>query len=169
MATQAIEQVGETTEAAPAPEAAKKGGRGVLLLALAGVVAGGAAGVFALGPMLTKRVAHKAPATHAAATAVPVVHEIANLVLNPSGTGGTRFLMVTATFQVKDADANQLLVDHEAEVRDRILSLLGKKTVDQLADIEQRDEIKREVMDSVATMFPKGSLVNLYFPQFVIQ
>lgn len=127
--------------------------------------------MFALGPVLTKRAAAKpAVATKdAGKVEIPISYELANLVLNPAGTGGTRFLMVTTSFQIKDQATKDLFTNHDSQVRDRILSLLGKKTVDELADMDHREAIKRELMDSIGVMFPKGSIVNLFFPQFVIQ
>jgi flagellar FliL protein len=98
-----------------------------------------------------------------------VIHAIENLVLNPAGSGGTRFLMVTATFELKDGGADQVLKDHEAEVRDRILALLGKKTIEDLTDVSQRETIKKEVLDAVMPLFPKDGIRKVFFPQFVIQ
>lgn len=167
MATQAIEQASET-DAAAAPA---KGGRSVLILAVAGLAAGSAAGLFGIGPVLAKRRAETpaAPAKPAEVASTAVPHEVANLVLNPAGSNGTRFLMVTATFQLKDAAAEALMKEHEAEVRDAILALLGKKTVDDLTDISQREQIKTDVLAAVAPLFPKGSVLKVFFPQFVIQ
>jgi flagellar FliL protein len=167
MATQAIEQAAPDAAAESTP---KKGGRSVLILALAGLAAGAAAGLFGVGPILAKRKAatHEAPKPqeHEVST---INHGIENLVLNPAGSGGTRFLMVTATFELKDSGAEQLMKDHEPEIRDLILSLLGQKTVDELTEPGMRDQIKKEVLDVVSPLFPKGSLVKVFFPQFVIQ
>lgn len=143
----------------------------MLILAMAGLAAGAAAGLFGIGPVLAKR---RAATPAAAAKPVEVAstavsHEVANLVLNPAGSNGTRFLMVTATFQLKDAAAEGLMKDHEAEVRDAVLALLGKKTVDDLTDISQREQIKTDVLNAVAPLLPKGSVLKVFFPQFVIQ
>lgn len=164
MATQAIEQVDE----AP-PQ--NKGKRVILLLALGGILAGGAAGALALGPVIAKRIAARpAPAkTDAAKVDLAVTYDMANLVLNPAGTGGTRFLMVTATFQLKDDNTKDLFKARDSEVRDRILSVLGEKTIDDLSAMDQREGIKKEIVDSVGAMFPKGTILNLFLPQFVIQ
>ncbi|HTE45455.1 MAG TPA: flagellar basal body-associated FliL family protein [Gemmatimonadaceae bacterium] len=169
MATQAIEQIAEAPEAdAAAP--AKKGGRTVLIMAVAGVLAGSAAGLFGVGPVLAKRRAAVPAAPKAAEEHVALVsHPIENLVLNPAGSGGTRFLMVTAAFQLKDGATEQLMKDREPEVRDHILALLGRKTVEELSDIMQREKIKKEVLDAVAPLFPPGTVLKLFFPQFVIQ
>jgi flagellar FliL protein len=168
MATQAIEQAPET--AADAASAPAKG-RGVMMLAVAGLVAGAAAGLFGLGPVLAKKRAMTPPPppkVEAEAKAA-VTHEIANLVLNPANSNGQRFLMVTATFELKDGGAEEMMKEREAEVRDHILSLLGKKTVEELTDIARRDEVKQEVLEAIAPMFPKGAVVKVFFPQFVVQ
>ena len=166
MATQAIEQIPEQADGADAPA---KGKRLVLILAIAGIAAGGAAGFLGVGPIIAKKRA-AAPAVKKDDDKAPaVIHAIENLVLNPAGSGGTRFLMVTATFELKDGGADQVLKDHEAEVRDRILALLGKKTIDELTDISQRETIKKEVLEAVTPLFPKDGVRKVFFPQFVIQ
>ena len=105
MATQAIEQAPEAAAEAATPT---KGGRMVLILGVAGVVAGTAVGLFGVGPVLAKRKAapHAVAKTEDKGTAT-VTHAIENIVLNPAGSGGTRFLMVTATFELKDGGAEQ--------------------------------------------------------------
>jgi flagellar basal body-associated protein FliL len=166
MATQAIEEV-PPDEAVAAP--AKPKSR-VMIMAAAGILAGAAAGLFGVGPVLASRRsgATRAPKAAEAMTAA-VTHKVENLVLNPAGSEGHRFLMVTATFELKDAATDQLFKEHEDEIRDHILALLGKMTVEELSDISQRDRIKAVVLASVSPLFPKGSLTKVFFPQFVIQ
>jgi flagellar FliL protein len=165
MATEAIEQVPAADEAAPS----KAGGaRNVLMLAIAGVIAGSGVGLFGVGPLLANRKAtHPAPKVEEVKSAV--THSLENLVLNPAGSNGTRFLMVTAAFELKDAGAEQMMKDHEAEVRDRILALLSKKTVEELTEPGSRDPIKKQVLDAVIPIFPKGAVLKVFFPQFVVQ
>jgi flagellar FliL protein len=126
--------------------------------------------LFGVGPVLAARraAAPAAPKT-SESPSTSVTHAIENLVLNPAGSNGSRFLMVTATFELKDASTEEKMKDHEAEARDRILGVLGRKTVDELSDINKRDAIKTELLDSVAPLFPKGSVLKVFFPQFVIQ
>ncbi len=170
MATEAIEQVPEAVDDTPP----SKGKRGVLILGVIGVAAGAATGLLGVGPLLAKKRATPAavvptPDSATAPVSSSVTHAIENLVLNPAGSGGTRFLMVTATFELKDASIDQMMKDHEAEVRDHILALLGKKTVDQLTNIMEREAIKSEVLDAVRPLFPKGAVLKVFFPQFVTQ
>jgi flagellar FliL protein len=114
-----------------------------------------------------KSPATKKPASEAVASSV--THSVDNLVLNPAGTGGARFLMVTATFELKDGGVGQQMKDHDAEVRDRILGVLGRKTIDQLSDVSQREALKKEVLEGVSPLFAKGSILKVFFAQFVIQ
>jgi len=174
MATQAIESVpsGEaaegSTEAAPAKAPGK---RKVLILAIAGLAAGSAAGLFGIAPLLTKGKTAKAEThkTDGKLAEAAVTHSIENLVLNPAGSGGTRFLMVTATFELRDGTIEQQMKDHDAEVRDHILAMLGKKTVEELSDITLRETMKQEVLAAVSSLFPKNSVRKVFFAQFVIQ
>ncbi len=166
MATQAIEQAAGSEPGAAAP---KRRRPIVLILAIVGILAGGGVGQFLVGPVLAKRRA-AAPAAKSAESSGPsIVHPIENLVLNPAGSGGTRFLMVTATFELRDGSVDQAMKDREAEVRDHILALLGKKTVDELTDFTKRDSIKAEVLHEVQSLFPQGDVRQVFFPQFVIQ
>jgi flagellar FliL protein len=154
--------------AAPAPAKGK-----VMMMAVGGLVIGLAAGFLGVGPVLAKnkaatpaKVEHKAEGHGEGGTAV---WPIENLVLNPAGSNGTRFLMVNATFEMKDEAAKEAAKDREAEARDVILALLGKKPIEVLSDINQREQIKKEVLAAVAPLFPKGVVTKVFFPQFVIQ
>jgi flagellar protein FliL len=168
MATEAIATapVGEA-DAAPA----KSGKKGIILLALAGLVAGAPTGLFVTGPLLASR-SSSSPAKPKAGKGLEnssVTHAVENLVLNPAGSNGTRFLMVSATFELKDGGIENQMKEHDAEVRDHILSVLGKKTVEELTNIAQREQIKKDVIESVGALFEKGAVKKVFFGQFVIQ
>jgi len=168
MATEAIATPPVGEAAAPV----KSGKKGIVLLALAGLIAGAPTGMFVTGPLLAKRSASATqakPKTEKGLENSSVRHAIENLVLNPAGSNGTRFLMVSATFELKDSGIENQMKEHDAEVRDHILSILGKKTVDELTDIAQREQIKKDVLESVGTLFEKGAVKKVFFGQFVIQ
>jgi flagellar FliL protein len=156
--------------ATPAPAKGK-----VVMMAVGGLLVGAAAGFLGIGPIVAKNTAASPAKIEAKADAKGegekggAVWPIENLVLNPAGSNGARFLMVNATFELKDEASKEAAKDKEAEARDIILALLGKKTLDQLSDIAQRDQIKKEVLAAVAPIFPKGVVTKVFFPQFVIQ
>jgi flagellar FliL protein len=166
------------------------GSKPSMMIAIAGLVGGlvigGAGGAFALGPMLAKRLA--VPRTAVAATteepsgeedhggkdgekkAGATVHTMDNLVLNPAGSNGTRFLMAAVAAEVKDEKVKEEMSGRDAELRDAVLRVLGERTVDQLADMSLREGIKKEVIDSLnSRLQSKNAVKRVYFPQFVIQ
>lgn len=178
----------------PAPEAAapaKPKKLVVILLALVGLVAGIGGGAFVAAPMLAGKTA--AAATPAAGdhgektkdgegahgeegkkgnggeAAPPVVYAIENVVLNPAGTGGTRFLMATIAVELSDAKYVDRLKERDAELRDLIIGLLGRKPVDELADATRRDSFRLEATAAMAPLLPKKAIKRVFFPQFVIQ
>jgi flagellar protein FliL len=175
------QQPTEGANAAPAKPAT------MLIIAslVGGLVIGGLGGSFALGPMLAKKLA--APKTAEAAEteeksdeehesgdgekkAGSTVHMMENLVLNPAGSNGTRFLMTAVAAEVKDEKVKEEMAGRDAELRDAILRILGDRTVDQLADMSLRDGLKKELVDSLnSRLESKTAIKRVYFPQFVIQ
>ena len=172
----------ETPDAPAAPAPAGKAKKIALLavVVVLGIGLGGAGGVMLAGPLL----AGGAPAATGAAaphaeeaeeeakrdtTAPAVVHIVENLVLNPAGTNGSRFLLLTIGLAVPDEAASQALQARDPELRDVVIRQLGAKSVETLADITRRDSIKVELKAALVERFGKKSVLDVYFPQFVIQ
>ncbi len=166
-----------------------------LVLALVGVGGGGFVGAKVLGPKLTASIignltpaelaAHVPPkvtadgeadAEHADGAGKggehgpPPLYTISDLVLNPAGSGGTRFLMLSVAFDMKDSAAVDLLKQRDAEIKDAVLALVGAKTVEQLAEVSAREPLKAEINTLVSTIVKQKKLIKrVSFPQFVIQ
>ena len=102
--------------------------------------------------------------------AAPPLYTISDLVLNPAGSGGTRFLMLSVAFDMKDSSAVDALKQRDAEIKDAVLALVGSKTVDQLAEVSSREPLKIEIRDLVSKITKKPKAIKrVSFPQFVIQ
>ena len=135
-------------EAAAQP--AKRGGKIVMIAAVLALLGGGAAGVFALGPML-RGGADDAP-----------LFSIENLVINPAGTQGTRFLIVTVALEMKNADATPELTARDPEIRDLLLSLLSARTVEQLSDLGGRDALREEIRVAIEKVLGPDKVVRVF-------
>ncbi|MEP6619455.1 MAG: flagellar basal body-associated FliL family protein [bacterium] len=153
----------------------------LMIVILAGLLVGAGVGAFVAGPVIAKKL-HPAPAdAHGKAAdakdakgkegkeTAKVLRVVDNLVLNPAGTDGSRYLMLTAAFEVKDAAADELLKARDAEVRDVIIGRLALKSVEELTDMTKREALKAEVLAMLAPLFPPGTMKHVFFPQFVIQ
>jgi flagellar protein FliL len=148
----------------------------LILIVVSGILIGGAAGVFVVVPMVVGTPAEAAAVEGSSETVeerarsgTPILYSIDNLVLNPQGTGGTRFLMVTAAFELKDSRAADQMRIREAEIRDALLRTFGQKTVDELVDLGQREQLRQDLRATVDGIVQPGSVLRVYFPQFVIQ
>lgn len=162
-----------------------------------GLAVGGGTGAAVLGPMVAKKMGKSAPIVAPAETGAGEEasgegeHEgageaksggeegkaagaaevllLENLVLNPAGSGGSRFLLLTVAVEAGKASALEQFKARDAELRDIVLTALGTKTVEQLTDITQRDLFKNELQAAVDARFGKQAVKRLYFPQFVVQ
>jgi flagellar FliL protein len=102
--------------------------------------------------------------------APPPLYTISDLVLNPAGSGGTRFLMLSVAFDMKDSTGVEAMKLRDAEIKDAVLALVGGKTVDQLAEVASREPLKVEIKDLVGKITKKPKQIKrVSFPQFVIQ
>ena len=158
-----------------------------------GLALGGGTGAAVVGPMVAKKMGkvytlkavadsashgegeaaaaegeHGAEGKEGAAGAIPVL-VLDNLVLNPAGSGGTHFLLLTVAIEVGNAAASASFTARDAELRDIVLTSLGSKTTEQLTDISARDQFKTEIQQAIDEHFGKKSVKRLYFPQFVVQ
>ena len=169
----------ETPETAEAPAEAKPASKIPLIGGIvAGLALGAGVGLFVLGPKL----APASPARGAAKAAKEehkegekgksegaAVYQLDNMVLNPSGSNGVRFLLVSVALEVKDEATLAMIKTHDAEMRDLILRLFGSKTAEQLTEASARDGLRGEVIAAFDKIFPAGTIKKVYFPQFVIQ
>jgi len=128
-------------------------------------------GLGVIGPVLARReqVANAATLKAASKNTTGTVHLLENLVLNPAGTGGTRFLMVSVAIETRDAAVNDEMNQRDAEVRDATLQLLAGKTVEELADVSRRPALRQQLLVQLGHLFAPGAIRQIYFPQFVIQ
>lgn len=163
-----------------------------------GLAVGGGTGAAVIGPMVAKKMGKAVqPAAHADSasasaegasaegegagkagkegekgkegSAAAAMHVLENLVLNPAGSGGSRFLLLSVAIEAGSSKANDDFTARDAELRDIILTSLGGKTVDELVDMTARERIKVEVQGAVNARFGKNAVKRLYFPQFVVQ
>ena len=93
---------------------------------------------------------------------------IENLILNPAGTGASRFLIVTLVLEA-DAEARAELESRDAEVRDLLLTVLSSKTVEELTDISRRNQVREDMRMALNDLLAYEGVHRIFLPQFVIQ
>jgi flagellar FliL protein len=92
-----------------------------------------------------------------------------NIVMNPSGSSGSRFLLLSVSYELKDAASADLLKSKDAEVRDLVQRVMGGHSIDELIDITHREGFKGELIKATEAITGPKTVTRVFFPQFVIQ
>lgn len=94
---------------------------------------------------------------------------VKDVIVNPAGTNGTRFLLTTVGFEVSSPECEKELEKKEVQVRDALNTVLTSKGLDELVGVEQREALRAEVAKKVGEILRTGSLSKVYFSKFIIQ
>lgn len=156
---------------AAAPDAPKK--RRILPVVLAVTVALMAGAATALTPAGSLAGAlGRSPADSLAAAEIPfgAFVDLDAVVINPAETGGRRYLMVRVGVEAASPKTLERLDALRPAANDALLTIFGRRTVAELADIGQRDALKEEVRVALNRMLGKdGPVTRIYFTQYVLQ
>ncbi len=181
-----------TDAAAAAAAAAAKPAAGpalpLLLGAAAGaLVIGAVAGMFLVGPMVVKGRAASALASadgHGGAKpggkegkkhggkegGKTGLFKLENIIVNPAGSQGTRFLMTTVAIELADEKEREVLSEREVQIRDRVVTVLEACSMEQLMLPGVRDSLRARIAIALEPVLgDEVSHFTIYMPQFVIQ
>ena len=157
------------------------GSRKMIMFGLVGVgaiVMGVVLAIFVLKPMLShdpdgEAAEDKKPAVtkkkKGGSHQVPTFYAVKDIVVNPAGTGGTRFLSVSFAFQVDSPELADLLKSKETIVRDVLITILSAKTVAQLTDPKQKEITRYQIKKRVSELMESEELMAVYYTDFVLQ
>ncbi|MBI5867647.1 MAG: flagellar basal body-associated FliL family protein [candidate division Zixibacteria bacterium] len=152
------------------------------ILILVGVVVVMATTAF----VVTKLVIMPAMAPHAAETAAPKEEEpaenaehgaeqkaevylVSNLLVNPTGTSGTRYLSASVGIEVKSPAVLEKLRLRDLQVRDLLILVLSSRTVDELTNSHAREQMRREILGRLNQLMGGEQLTAVYFVDYVLQ
>jgi flagellar FliL protein len=97
------------------------------------------------------------------------VYSIRDIVINPAGTGGTRFLSVSIAFELETAELAHDFEAREPIVRDALITILSSKTVAQLTDPKQREITRYQIKKRISKIMRTDELAGVYYTDFVLQ
>ena len=185
-------------DAATADGASAKGGKKKLIMlggiGLAAVVIGIVVALFVVKPMLSgsssdatdgeyteqteasgESSGHKAPKPKKKpkkshdGDSQALIYAIKDIVVNPAGTGGSRFLSVSFGFELNSPDLEKEFAAKEPVVRDALITILSSKTVAQLTDAKQKEIVRYQIRKRVSKLMGTEELIGVYFTDFVLQ
>lgn len=94
---------------------------------------------------------------------------IKDMIINPAGTNGQRYLLTTIAFNVSTEEAMKSLEKREMAVRDLLNTILTSKTMDQLIDVSKREALRQEIFAQAKPLVENGALRSVYFSKYIIQ
>ncbi len=94
---------------------------------------------------------------------------IKDVIVNPSGTNGTRFLLTTIGVEVTTAEAMKEMETLDIQIRDALNSILTSKGLVELSDAHQREKLREEIGVKISSYLKTGKTKNVYFSKFIIQ
>ena len=98
-----------------------------------------------------------------------LVYAIKDIVVNPAGTGGTRFLSVSFGFELGSPDLRAEFEEREAVVRDALITILSSKTVAQLTDAKEKEIARLQIKKRLEQLMSTSEIAGVYYTDFVLQ
>lgn len=96
-------------------------------------------------------------------------YNIESIVVNPAGTGGTRYLSCGISFEMANSSDVKAFEAKAAQVKDILITILSSKTVDELADIRQRNQMRRQILVVVNKFMAPTQAKAVFLTDFVLQ
>jgi flagellar FliL protein len=99
-------------------------------------------------------------------TSVPLS---AKVLVNVSGTAGTRYLLAALTLVGTHAELKESIEKSDAQLRDVASSVLATKTIADLDKPGSRNLIRTELISAFNGVLGEGRVKEIYFTEFAIQ
>jgi flagellar FliL protein len=97
------------------------------------------------------------------------VYLVEDLLVNPTGTSGKRYLSTSLGLEVGSEEAIEKLKTRDLQVRDLLISVLSARTVAELTNPAERESMRREIQTRLEDMLNGEKLAAVYFVDYVMQ
>ena len=98
------------------------------------------------------------------------MYKLDPFVVNLSEPKGSRYLKTTIQLEMEDKpDLNAELERRSAQMRDVILALLTSKSSHDLQALEGKFRLREELLSRINALLVNGTVIRVYFTEFVIQ
>ena len=99
----------------------------------------------------------------------PII-QLEELVVNPSGSMGRRFLVVKVALELLDIAVQKDLEQQLPLINDGLIRLLASKNVEYLSNVAARDSLREEMRLVINDRLPRhDGVTNVFFTGFVLQ
>jgi len=100
---------------------------------------------------------------------VGLFYEINDIVVNPAGTSGKRFLVMEMALETNEQTVVDEATGKEIWIRDAIISILTRKTPEELLDYSMQNELKKEILNTMNRKLTTGKFTKIFFKRYIMQ
>jgi flagellar protein FliL len=111
---------------------------------------------------------HGAPATAGGAGGASTIYPLEPFIVNIYDGQELRYLKVKVEIEMSGAVKGELDA-RLAAIRDTILILLSAKTLQDIQDVQGKNQLKEEILSGINKIIPPGKIAKIYFTDFVVQ
>ena len=138
------------------------------------VIVGGAAAFFLGGSKAEKKPGHEtakveAKAGEGAGAGAGSVYPLEPFIVNIYDGQEIRYLKLKVEFEMANAQVKPELESKVAPLRDAILILLTTKTMQEIQDLQGKNQLREQILGAVGKIIPAGKVTKVYFTDFVVQ
>jgi flagellar FliL protein len=90
-------------------------------------------------------------------------------MVNLADHGGKRFLKATIKLKVNSSNVVEECKVRNFEIKDLMLTLLTSKESEDIMRAEDKQALKKQIMETLNRMLQKGQALDVYFTEFLIQ
>lgn len=91
------------------------------------------------------------------------------LIVNLSGSNGRRYLKAKINLEAKDGEMKKTIEAKSVQIKDRLISILSSKTLEDIEGLEGQENLRKEIKDAVDVVLKAEGVLQVYFTEFVVQ
>ncbi|MDA8429060.1 MAG: flagellar basal body-associated FliL family protein [Geobacteraceae bacterium] len=103
------------------------------------------------------------------AAAASNIYPLEPFIVNIYDGQELRYLKVKVELEMSGAGVKADLDNRLAPIRDAILILLSTKTLQDIQDVQGKNQLKDEILAAINKIIPPGKIAKVYFTDFVVQ
>jgi flagellar FliL protein len=97
------------------------------------------------------------------------LYTLDTMIVNLADHGGKRYLRVTMALELSDIEAETTIEGRLPQIRDAVLMILPTKNYSDVSTTEGKIALRNELMEKINSLMTKGTVVNIFFTEFVVQ
>lgn len=112
---------------------------------------------------------HGAPAGAPGAPGASTIFPLEPFIVNIYDGQELRYLKVKVEIEMASPMVKPELEGRLAPIRDAVLVLLTTKTLQDIQDVQGKNQLREEILASINKIIPPGKIAKVYFTDFVVQ